>query len=194
MKKIFIVLAAGLVLLTTACNNNTYSNLRAQEDKLIANYICRNNITVLREEPSIDHVWAENEYYDVSVTNYGHFYFHLIERGPATRVDSISPTKKDTVDMEIVVGDVIVARYKMFGLKENADTLSYWTTLDQAYPFEFHYGNMTECDAAAWHAAIRLMKYPESKCQMIVPSKTGFSTEQQTVTPYVYILKIKVKQ
>lgn len=194
MKKIFLVLATGLVLLTTACSNNTYSNLRAQEDKLIDNYIRRNNIVILHDEPAIDHVWAENEYLDVSVTNYGHFYFHLIERGESIYIDSISSAKKDTMDKEIVVGDKIVARYKMFGLKENADTLSYWSTLDQAYPYEFRYGNLSECEAASWHAAIRLMKYPESICQMIVPSKTGFSTEQQSVTPYVYILKIKVKQ
>lgn len=194
MKKVLLILSVGLVLLTTACNNNTYSKLREQEDRLIANYISRNNIVVLHEEPAIDHVWAENEYYEMSISTYGPFYFHLIERGDSIRVDSISPTKKDTVDLEIVTGDKIVARYKMFGLKENADTLSYWTTLDQAYPYEFHYRNLSECDAAAWHSAIQLMKYPESQCQMIVPSKAGFSTEQQTVTPYVYILKIKVKQ
>ena len=38
------------------------------------------------------------------------------------------------------------------------------------------------------------MKYPDSQCEIIVPSKMGFSEEQSTVTPYVYIMKIKVKQ
>ena len=38
------------------------------------------------------------------------------------------------------------------------------------------------------------MKYPDAQCEMIVPSKLGSSNDQTTVTPYVYILKIKVKQ
>ena len=59
---------------------------------------------------------------------------------------------------------------------------------------EFHYGNTSDCDCVAWHVAVKLMKYPESQCQVIVPSKLGFSDDQTTVTPYVYILKIKVKQ
>lgn len=76
----------------------------------------------------------------------------------------------------------------------SADTLSYWTTLDQAYPVEFHYMNTSECEIIAWHEAIRLMKYPNSQCEIIVPSKLGDSNAQDSVTPYVYILKIKVKQ
>jgi hypothetical protein len=98
------------------------------------------------------------------------------------------------VDLQIITNDLIVTRYKQFALTENADTLSYWTTLDQANPVEFHYGNTTECECVAWHLAVKLMKYPESQCEIIVPSKLGFSNEQSTVTPYVYILKIKVKQ
>ena len=194
MKRRFVVGAILLGILFTACNNSTYSYLRDEENKLINNYISRNNLVILEEEPSIDHVWAENEYYHGDITYYGDYYFHLIERGDSVRIDSIGPDKKDTIDLEIVTGDVIVARYKQFDLSENPDTLSYWTTLDQAYPFEFHYGNTSECESMAWHAAIGLMKYPNSQCQIIVPSKTGFANEQQYVTPYVYILKIKVKQ
>ena len=194
MKKISFVFAVLVVLLTTACNNNTYSNLRVREDKLIDNYISRNHIVVLEEEPALNHVWAENEYYKKSVANYGYFYFHLIERGDSIWVDSISPTEIDTIDLEIVSNDLIVTRYKQFDLTEYPDTLNYWTTLDLAYPKEFHYGNTSECEAMSWHAAVQLMKYPNSQCQMIVPSKMGFDSEQQSVTPYVYILKIKVKQ
>ena len=186
------MLLAVLALIATGCNNNTYSNLRAQEDKLIANYISRNNLVILKEEPDKDHVWAEKEYY--KVTGYDNFYFHLISRGDSVYVDSISPTQTDTVDLTIITNDMIIARYKQFGLTENADTLSYWTTLDQAYPYEFHYGNTSECECVAWHIAVKLMKYPDSVCEIIVPSKLGFSAAQNTVTPYVYILKIKVKQ
>ena len=192
MKKSLLYSLIGLALLTTGCNGNTYSRLRDQEDKLIANYISRNNLEIVKEEPTMDHVWGEKEYY--KVVGYDNFYFHLISRGDSVRIDSISPTRIDTVDQKIIENDLIVTRYKQFGLTENADTLSYWTTLDQAYPYEFHYLNLSECESTAWHLAVQLMKYPESQCEIIVPSKMGFSNEQTSVTPYVYILKIKVKQ
>ena len=192
MKRTLFFLLAGISLIITGCSQNTYSRLRDQEDKLIANYISRNGLTIVKEEPAVDHVWGEKEFYQVK--GYDNLYFHLITRGDSVRVDSVSQTKNDTVDLSIVSNDIIIARYKQFGLKEEADTLSYWTTLDQAYPLEFHYGNTSECECVAWHVAIKLMKYPDSQCEIIVPSKLGFSNEQTTVTPYVYILKIKVKQ
>lgn len=192
MKKSILLSLVSLIIIASGCSSNTYSRLRDQEDRLIANYISRNNLQILKEEPSIDHVWGEKEYY--KVTGVDNFYFHLISRGDSVRYDTISPTRIDTVDLEIIANDLIVARYKKFGLTENADTLSYWSTLDQSYPYEFHYTNLSECEATAWHLAIRLMKYPESVCEIIVPSKLGFNAEQSSVTPYVYILKIKVKQ
>lgn len=192
MKKSILTSLLGLVLIAVGCSNNTYSRLRDQEDRLIANYISRNNLEILKEEPAIDHIWGEKEYY--KITGVDNCYFHLISRGDSVRYDTISPSRIDTVDLKIIANDLIVARYKQFGLTENADTLSYWTTLDQAFPYEFHYMNLSECEATAWHLAIRLMKYPESQCEIIVPSKLGFSAEQSTVTPYIYILKIKVKQ
>lgn len=192
MRKNILYLVMTVLCVATGCNNNTYSNLRNKEDKLIANYISRNGLVILTEEPAADYVWGEKEYYKVQ--GYDNFYFHLISRGDSVYIDSISPTKQDTVDLSIVLNDVIIARYKQFALTENADTLSYWTTLEQAYPYEFHYGNTSECECVAWHLAVKMMKFPDSQCEIIVPSKLGFSNEQSTVTPYVYILKIKVKQ
>lgn len=178
MKKIVFILLTGMVLLTTGCNNNTYSNLRNQEDKLIANYIKRNNWNILTKEPADSAVWGEKDYYKVQ--GYDNFYFHLIERGDE--------------GVDVFTNDVIIVRYKQFALTENADTLSYWTTLEQPYPYEFHYGNYTDCEAVAWHAAVKLMKHPNAQCEILVPSKLGFNAEQTSVTPYMYILKIKVKQ
>jgi len=183
---------AGIAMIAAGCSQNTYSSLREKEDKLIGNYIRRNGLKILTEEPDVNYVWGEKEYYRVA--GYDSLYFHLISRGDSIRIDSISPTRKDTVDLTIVTNDLIVVRYKKFALDEGADTLSYWTTLDQAYPYEFHYGNTAECDAVGWHVAVRLMKYPNSQCEIIVPSKLGFSDDQTSVTPYVYIMKIRVKQ
>ncbi len=192
MKKSILTALMGIVVIAAGCSSNTYSRLRDQEDKLIANYISRNNLQILQEEPAKDHVWGEKEYYKIRGVD--NCYFHLISRGDSVRYDTISASRIDTVDLKIIANDLIVARYKRFGLTENTDTLSYWTTLDQAFPYEFHYMNLTECEATAWHLAIQHMQYPESQCEIIVPSKLGFSAEQSTVTPYVYILKIKVKQ
>ena len=178
MKRSIVWALIGIAFIITGCNNNTYSRLRDQEDKLIANYISRNNLVILDEEPAIDHVWKEKEYYKVS--RYDNLYFHLIQRGDTS--------------YEIVPNDLIVARYKQFELTENADTLSYWTTLDQAFPREFHYQNGAECECVGWHVAVKLMKYADAQCEIIVPSKLGFTEDQTSVTPYVYILKIKVKQ
>ena len=192
MKKILLGCVIGLLFVVTGCNDNTYSRLRDREDKLIANYISRNGLVIVNEEPEIDHVWGEKEYYKVAGVD--NLYFHLVSRGDSIRIDSVSPIQIDTIDQAIIANDLIVARYKQWGLTENADTISYWTTLDQAYPVEFHYGNTSECDISAWHIAIRLMKYPDSQCEIIVPSKLGDSNAQQNVMPYVYMLKIKVKQ
>ena len=178
MKKGIFFGIIGIALLVTGCNNNTYSNLRKQEDKLIANYISRNGLQIVYDEPTEDHVWGEKEYYKVSGVD--NFYYHQIEQGDTSQT--------------IVANDLIVVRYKKFGLTEHADTLSYWSTLDQAYPVEFHYLNYSECDAVGWHLAIKQMKYADSQCEIICPSKLGFETDNSSVTPYVYILKIKVKQ
>jgi len=178
MKRLIFFGLIGAALMITGCNNNTYSRLRDKEDKLIANYISRNGLQILTQEPDSGHVWGEKEYY--KIPGYDNFYYHQIQQG-------------DTAQ-EIVTNDLIIVRYKQFGLTENADTLSYWTTLDQAFPVEFHYMNTSECEAVAWHLAIRQMKYADSQCEIICPSKLGFTDNQTSVTPYVYIMKIKVKQ
>ena len=198
MKKIFVIShwslvvgIAALGLILTGCSNTSYNSLRNAEDKLIANYISRNQLNILKTEPAADYVWGEKDYYQVPEVD--NFYFHLRYRGDSVRIDSVSPTRFDTVDLEIMANDLIVLRYKQFDLTENPDTISSWTTLDQAYPYEFHYGNTADCEAVGWHLAVKYMKYPGSECQIIQPSKLGFSAEQNSVTPYCYILKIKVK-
>lgn len=177
MKKIIFILLTGVALIGAGCQGNTYSNLRNKEKKLIKNYISRNNLNILTEEPDEDYKWGEKDYYQVE--GFDDLYFHLRHRGDAG---------------EVIANDLIVTRYKKFELTEGADTLSYWTTLDQAHPYEFQYGNMSSCEAQGWHMAVKLMKYSDSECEVIVPSKLGFDAEQMSVTPYVYIMRIKVKQ
>lgn len=189
MKKTNVLLflfIAGLAVVAAGCNNNTYSRLRAEEDKLITNYLNRNQIRIHTTLPADDQ-WGEKDYYKVPA--YDNLYFHLIHRGDSVWYDEDSIPQ----DLQIIANDLIVVRYKKFDLTEYPDTISYWSTLDQPYPYEFHYGNTNDCEAVGWHEAVKLMKYPDSQCEMIVPSKMGFTDDQYSVTPYVYILKIEVK-
>lgn len=200
MKKyvFYLLLGAGIVL--SGCNGNSYSRLRDKEDKLIDNYISRNNINVLTEEPSIDYVWGEKDYYEIQ--GYDRLYFHLVSRGDSVLIDTLSDGSTVKRDQSIVLNDIIVTRYKKFGLTEVADTLNYWTTLNQANPYEFFYGITSGtatgytsiCEAIGWHEAVRLMQYPNSECIIIVPSKQGFDADNTSVTPYGYRMKIKVKK
>lgn len=187
MKKTILLLLIGMAMIATGCNSNTYSRLRDKEDKLIKNYLSRNNINILTEEPDEDYVWGEKDYYKVS--GYDDLYFHLCKQGDTTYT--------------VKVNDVIVARYKKFELTEDPDTVSYWTTLDQAHPYEFYYGITSGtsdgytsiCESIGWHEAVRLMKHPRAECEVIVPSKQGFSDDETSVTPYVYIIRIvQIKQ
>lgn len=183
MKRTIFFLLIAIVLIGTGCNSNTYSKLRAKEDKLIKNYIERNNLNILTSLPDTNYVWGEKDYYKVE--GYDDLYFHLRQRGETS--------------YSVKVGDVVVARYKKFELTENPDTLNYWTTLDQASPYEFYYGitsgsasGLTSiCESIGWHEAVRLMKHPRAECEVIIPSKQGFSADETSVTPYVYIIQIK---
>ena len=178
MKKILFLVLIAMSLIIAGCASNAYSSQRRQEDRLIENYISRNKLNILKTLPPDDYVWGEKDYYQIPGVD--DLYFRLVARG-------------DTSGYKVVSNDLIVARYKKFALTENADTLSYWTTLNQPHPMEFHLDNLTECEAEGWHRAIKLMKYSDSQCELIVPSKQGFVEDQTSVTPYVYILKIKIK-
>lgn len=186
MKKI-LFWCAGLVILMASCNSNTYSDKRKAEDKLIANYISRNGLNIISELPADSVVWGEKDYYKVE--GYDNLYFHLNKRGAAKTV-----ADGDTIDNQILRNETIVVRYKRYALTENADTTSYWSTLDNAYPLEFKYGSDLTNACTGWQEAVRLMKYPNSECVLICPSKQGFDADNSSVTPYGYILNIKVKR
>lgn len=199
MKKLLLTALAGVLIVLVGCTGMSYSHLRNKEDKLIHNYLRRNHIHIIHSLPA-DDVWGEKDYY--KVPGYDDLYFHLDKRGDSVYYDTIG-SRIDTINMTIQRNDVVVVRYKKFSLLADADTISYWTTNDIAHPYEFYYAitsgtsdGMTEiCESIGWHEAVRLMKYPGSQCEIIVPSKQGFSNDETTVTPYVYIINIKqVKQ
>ncbi len=179
MKKQFAIALAAFALILMGCSGTSYNSQRKAENKLIENYLSRNEINVLKEEPAEDYVWGEKDY--LLVPGYDNLYFHLRQRG-------------DTSILAIQPQETVVMRYKKFALTENADTISNWTTLDQAYPTEFKYGNSSTCEAAGWHMAVKYMKYHGAECDLICESKWGFDNDQNTVTPYCYIMKMKIKR
>ena len=175
MKKYIIPCLLLLLIGAVSCNQNSYSAKRAAEDKLIADFISRQQIRIIYEEPE-NGVWGEKDY--LKVPGYDDLYFHLTHSG-----DSAYAVKS---------GDKILLRYIQYTLEEFADTSSYMTTAEQAYPTEFTYLTDYTTACEGWHAAVKYMKYSGAACKIICPSKQGLDTEKSTVTPYGYDMQIKI--
>ena len=172
----------------TSCKNNSYSKLLKNEHALIRDFLKREAIITTKQWPN-DTIWPDKLYY--KVPGYDDLYFHFDVMGDSVYYDS-QDGQIDTLHFAPVSNlDHIVIRYKKFSLTYPYDTVSYWTTLDSSTPFEFQYGSTTACDG--WNIAVRLMKYSNSQCTLICPSKQGFPEDQGTVTPYGYILKMIIK-
>lgn len=177
MMKTKITYLLLLILFVTSCNNgNVYSDLLKEERKLIQSYIDREGITVVTEEPQ---EWGEKVYWKIPDAD--NFYFHLVNRGDTTR-------------SEVEINNNILLRFRRYTLDVYADTLFFWTTLDGPNPIKFKYHPevaTSEQTCKGWQYAVKYMKYPKAECKIICPSKSGFSNENSSVTPYGYDLIIK---
>ena len=165
----FRILSLFMLLIMVACENSTnYSQLLKAEEELIADWLVRNEITLLDEFPA-DTVFAANEMY--------HFedgiYFQLIEKGVG-----------DTLRM----GDKFVLRYKHSTLDLYPLVEDFWTTQDRPYPNEIVYGSLAN-SCEGWQKAFELMKKSDAHARIIVPSKLGRNNSE--VIPYVYEMKIR---
>lgn len=158
-----------LLIAMVACENNTnYSQLLKAEEELIADWLVRNEITLLEEFPA-DTVFATNQMY--------HFedgiYFQLIEKG---------------VGDTLRAGDKLILRYKQSTLDLYPMVEDYWTTQDRPYPNEIAYGSLTN-SCEGWQKAFELMQKSDAHARIIVPSKLGRNNSE--VIPYVYEMKIR---
>ena len=189
MKK--IVYFIGLIALATlsSCSGNSYSADLKAEKKLIEDYIARNNLNIIYELPADDVVWGEKDYYQVA--GYDYLYFHLVHRGSPFHVNGDGDTVRTD---SVIASETVVMRYRKYTLEVDADTADYMTTLNSAYPLEFKYLTDYTTAPVAWHVAVGLMKYSDSECKIICPSKRGFTEDGNTVTPYGYDLKMKIKR
>lgn len=175
----FLFALATAAAILSSCSSNSYSADLKAEKELIEDYIKREGINVIYELPKNDADWGEKDYYKVE--KYDYFYYHLVKRGPKD-VDPISAT------------ETVVMRFKQYTLTTTPDTADYWTTLNSAYPLEFTYLTDYNTAPTAWHVAVGLMEYSDSECKIICPSKLGFTDAQNSVTPYGYYMKMKIKR
>ena len=189
MKKIQLILIGIVLLAAYGCNSNIYSEQLKKERQLIENYISRSGIVVVDTLPA-DDAWGENVYY--RVPDYDNFYFHLKELGDTTFVHPNDSVCRENAEVE--AGDEILLRFKRYTLTENPDSLYNWSTMDSPDPIKFKYLEQSNDACTGWQVALKYMKYTDSQCKIICPSKMGFSEENSSVTPYVYDLKIKIKR
>lgn len=178
MKKIQLILMGIVLLIAYGCNSNIYSEQLKKERALIESYIKRTGIQVVDTLPAND-AWTENLYY--RVPGYDNFYFQMVELG-------------DTTQPELEAEEVVLLRFKRYTLNEYPDSLFNWGTMDSADPIRLQYMVNSETSCTGWQIALQYMKYHESQCKIICPSKMGFSEENASVTPYGYDLKIKIKR
>ena len=177
MKKISIsALMMSIVFIVMGCNNNTYSDDLKEEQTLIENFIQRQGIQVVTEEPK---EWGENVYW--KLPDYDNYYFHLVNAG-------------DTTSAELEAKDKVNLRYRQYTLEAYADTISCWTTQDAPEPVALQYMVSTSNTCSGWQIALQHMKHSGAECKIICPSKLGFTEQNSSVTPYGYDMKIQIKR
>ena len=177
MKQITIsALLMSITFVLIGCNNNTYSDDLKEEQKLIENFIQRQGIQVVTEEPI---EWGDKVYW--KLPDYDNYYFHLVQQG-------------DTTSAELEAKDKVLLRYRQYTLEAYADTVSFWTTLDSPNPVELQYMVSSDASCTGWQIALQYMKYSGAECKIICPSKLGFTDQNSNVIPYGYDMKIQIKR
>lgn len=179
MKKVSIYILLLLGVFFASCNGNGYSNELEEEEQLIEEFIARQGIIVVTEEPVSMEEWGEKVYW--KLPDYDNFYFHLVERG-------------DTTKAELEAKDNVLLRYIQYTLEAYADTMRFWNSDDQPEPTRLQYLVATDASCTGWQIALEHLKYSGAQCKIICPSKLGFSEHNTTVTPYGYDMKIQIKR
>lgn len=184
MRKTSIYILSLLGLILASCNNNTYSNALKEEEKLIENFIKRQGIIVVKDQPSTIEEWGDKVYWQVPDKD--NFYFHLVEEG-------------DTTQPALKVKDWVNLQYIQYTLDAYADTIRFWNTEDygETNPqIQYTSPNMVPSDNSCmgWQIAMEHMKYSGAQCKIICPSKLGFTNQNSNVIPFGFDMKIKIKR
>ncbi|MDR0811464.1 MAG: DUF4827 domain-containing protein, partial [Paludibacter sp.] len=134
MHKIIVIISLLASCMFIGCQDGeTYASQLKKEQKLIADFISRNNIKVVKTMPTADE-WKDEKLYYLSSSG---LYFHLVDAG-------------DTTGDSIQQNDFVFPRYIKYTLKANADTLWVWNTVDATYPGQFKYLDLSQA-CEAWH-------------------------------------------
>ena len=173
---IFLLVFAFSFFFSSCIDEVTYGDQLKDEKTLIADFISRNNITVVETEP--DSVpYPQNVYFKTPTG----LYINITALG-------------DTAAGEVEVNDEIIFRYEKYTLDAKADTSSYLNTVDSTDPKSFNYYDFTQKQSCkGWHEAVSYMKYNNARAKIIVYSKLGFSTDPVAV-PYGYDIYIKIRK
>jgi len=174
---IIISIFVSAIFLISCDDRTTYAEQLKAERLLIEDYIKRNNIQVVSEFPESKTAWPKNLF----VKTTSGLYFHLSDPGDITSTDTLETY------------DLVSVRYLQYTLTTKPDTVFSWNTIDSPYPTTFNYQDYTKANNA-WHEALSYMKRNESQAKIIVPSKLGFQSNMQSVTPYGYDLKIQFRK
>lgn len=178
MRRISYLIAITLITasILASCNDTTYAQELKAEQLLIKNYIKRDSINVLKQEPDSNYVWGKKDYW---LTSTG-LYFHLESKGSGAKLKT---------------SDIVVPRYIQYTLDEVPVTVSHWSTSDDEYPTTFVYGSGSYTSVCtAFNEAASYMKRNDSEAKIIVHSKIGFTINQSPATPMGYTLKIKIQK
>jgi len=152
----------------------TYAEQLKQEQKLIAEYIKRNNIKVVKTMPTD---WTDENLYYLSPSG---LYFRLVDVG-------------DTAGLAVEKKDLITPRYTKYTLGVNSDTVHKENTIHYPHPKSFYYLDIST-EGKALHEAVGYMKFNDSRAKLIVHSKIGDAADENSVTPYGYDFSIKIQK
>ena len=180
-----VLLMILLSAVSFSCTDQTYAKQLKTEEKLINEYLKRENINVLKSFPA-ENAWKPNDY--VALDN--GMYFHLEKAGEAG--DSIK------------AGNLAIVRFKSYTLSLPVDSIDMWNTIGTQNPPNFVWGT-TDKACEAWLAALALMQRQYSEGKIIAPSKTGFGInaaylnwsvydDESSVTPRLYYLQLRFRK
>ena len=175
---LFLISVLTSIIISSCSNTVTYAEQLKAEKELIASYIKRNNINVLKSFPQKGVKWGDNDYVKTS----SGLYFHLVDSGEVNHAG-------------VAINDIVIPRYKEYNLEEiSVLTKSNWSTIEYPHPGTFTYGSAATI-YTGFQEAVGYMKYNNSEAKVIIPSKIGFYyADTSAATPYFYDLKIMIKK
>jgi len=189
MKKLtlffFALLAVSFAF--QACDNTkTYAEMLDEEKNAIKAFIKDSNIVVISQSEfyAQDSMTYDNEYVQLA----SGVYMHIVDKGSANLADTIKPN------------DLVLVRFKEYGLIEGEETLS--NLSEPTVVDEFRYTVTSSSIAGLFTDGYMYMAYGSSvpagwlvaltyvrdgaHVKLIVPSKMGHQNAQRQVYPYYY--------